>query len=264
MLNSLFECASESISAVVYSLGYHARTTLETWRDRGRIPAELDIEQIEIVEMQEPRLLATETNRSYKAWCWSLEPAIVHRQLLDAPDGSILCYTDADVLYFSDPIPTIHSVMEHADVALSPHYFEKGGEKLSVGIFNFGAAIFRVCDRTKEIVSEWLEQTLERCDESVTDQMYLDRWPEKLGDRLMHLPPTWNVGPWRINAASGSPPSIDGYPIVSVHYHEFRRGAGRNPIAINGVDFNRTNYLLSPFVVSALYEPYEEVLRPYI
>lgn len=273
MLNSLFEHACSGTAATVYSLGYHARCALQGWQTHGRLSKWAEIEQIEVVEMQEPRLAAAEKNRSYREWCWSLEPAIVHRELLDADDGDIICYTDADSFYFSDPIPAIRSVMEHADVALSPHHFPPGQEsrERTVGKYNFGCGVFRACDLTRRIVGEWLDQTLEKCDEfGAGDQKYLDQWPDKLGDRLVELPRSINLGPWQmahVVQMNGQPMIDYGLtlgPLISAHMHEFRRGIGRNPITLKGEAWNRSNYELHPSTVESVYLPYEAALSKFL
>lgn len=217
-------------------------------------------------------------NRSHREWCWSLEPAWCAFNLHIVDDGDIVVYTDADSFYFADPVPTIRSVMEHADVALSPHHFPPGQEhkERSVGHWNFGCGVFRSCDLTRRVVGEWLDQTLAKCDEfGAGDQIYLDQWPEKLGGRLAELPPGMNLGPWSLAEAVCD---IDGnlmhmktgerhttiFPLISYHFHETRRGTGRNPVQIKGESWNLTNYDIHPSTRECVYEPYIRELKRFL
>jgi len=173
--------------------------------------------------------------------------------------------------------PPAGSVMEKADVALSPHWFPPGKRKDSVGYYNFGIGIFRVCDLTRILVSEWLDKTLAKCDDSTNDQHYLDQWTEKLGTHLAEIPQGTNTGPWslsetRLHPITGKPmvrlypddsesPCV---PLISYHGHEMRRGFGRNPVTIKGIEFNLTNYPVSASVLQHVYEPLIKALEQFL
>lgn len=266
MIDSLLRHVSEEIVVTLHHLDSPTSDQMNWWISRKRLPP-ICLDPIWLVESQEPRLEEAQKNRSYKAWCWSLEPAIVHRQLLDHVDGTILCYCDADVMWCADTVPDILAAMERADVALSPHRFPKGHEhrERSVGKFNFGVAVMRVCDLTRKVVGEWLDQTLEKCDEYAGgDQIHLDSWIDKLGMRLAELPATWNAAPWQNVEITGDPPMLGDKRLVSWHFHEHRRGIGKNPVIINGEPWCRSGYDLPESTVQSVYLPYQTELEKFL
>lgn len=258
MLRSFMQHTSERFKICVLWLG-----------KRDALSGDHNIEVVMLNQFinSESRLFEARDNRSWRSFCWTLEPALVHSCLKAQKDGEIVVYCDADVMWYADPIPDILAAMERADVALSPHRFPKGQEHRyrSVGKFNFGVAVMRACDLTRKVVGEWLDQTLEKCDEYAGgDQIHLDLWIDKLGMRLTELPATWNAAPWQHVEVNGSPPMIDGERLVSWHYHEHRRGLGKNPIIIKGEPWCRSGYDLPESTVQSVYLPYQMELEKFL
>ena len=220
------------------------------------------------------QLMLAKIGRTWREFCWMAEPIAVESLMDVLEDGDVACYVDADQFFFADPVPGILAALDNADVALSPHHFPPGQEhrEKSVGRFNFGIGAFRACDATRKLVAGWLAQTLERCDEHAAgDQKYLDEWPAVLGERFAELPRGMNCGPWQLSEVvpaydpTGRPMPLlnegdDLVELVSFHFHEFRRGTGKNPITLNGASWNRSNYQLHPSTIETVYRKYEAEL----
>lgn len=269
MLDSLAQVCRESIMRHVVWCG----------SDRSHSAAGGDMSEIGMCDLAAwRRLKPLREKRQINHWFWSLEPAIADHFLNILPDGDILTYVDADQYFFSDPIAVIQDALSGPSIiALSPHYFPVGKEKGAVGKFNYGIGCFRVCDETRSIAEDWLDQVIEKCDDARNDQHYLSEWPEKYGNWLAELPITVNCGPWQIpeitSHVSTGDPMIEAWhdrfgseydPLVSFHFHEFRRGTGRNPITLKGEGWNRTNYELHPSTIESVYTKYEAALSKFL
>ena len=192
-------------------------------------------------------------------------------------DGEIVVYVDADSFFFSDPIPAIQESLKNADVALSPHFFppEHKDRERTCGKWNYGCAAYRACDLTRQVVGEWLEQTLAQCDENANNQHHLKDWPEKLGNRLAELPRGVNCGPWSLPIVKHRSLSYtlpeDGpnalyrtTELISFHAHEFRRGHGPNPVILKGEEWNRSWYDIEPDTIEHVYLKYESELEKFL
>lgn len=263
MLTSLKQHMSEQFDAEIL------------WLDDNPFPTEtvtrlpVFVEQLRHFLAEYPQVADVRSTRSWKSFCWSLEPAVVHSILNSSDDGQIVVYCDSDMWWLADPIPDILGVMERADVALSRHHFPAGQEhrERTCGIWNFGVGVFRACDLTRRVVGEWLNQTLAQCDETVNDQHHLDSWEEKLGDRLTELSQGVNVGPWQnpiIDPETMRIISGNGARLISYHFHETRRGIGKNPAVIKGEDWNLTNYFINASARQYIYEPYLKALEAFL
>ena len=72
---------------------------------------------------------------------------------------------------------------------------------------------------------------------------------------MFEFPETVNCGPWQ-NPEIDANRRLHGKPLVHYHFHEFRRGHGKNPVMINGRPWNMTNYHLPETTRRSVYEPY--------
>lgn len=279
---AMARCMLASLRRVSTGLHHHL-----VWCDEQ--PSSIKDSPINVHQLSElhswPRLQQIRNTRIGKFWFWSLEPAIVDHFLSLCQDGDMVLYVDADSYFFQDPIPAIEqSLGKNACVALSLHCFppDKKDRERTCGKFNFGCGAFVACHDSRAVVAEWLDQTMEKCDESKNDQHHLDEWPEKLGSRLAELPRGINVGPWQLmyTPRVGSVVVYNGRvheswktgdgsagcssPLISYHFHEFRRGFGRNQITLNGEAWNRTNYELHPDTIESVYKAYEKELTVFL
>lgn len=196
------------------------------------------------------------TQLSRKAWIWLLEPVSVYESI--KRNQCDVAFIDADTYFFSNPQP-VFDKLGNAQIGLTPHYFPAGKEhqEKSVGRYNLGFAYFR---RTAmQLCREWCERTIRYCPESTGAQKHLDdlRGHAEFGRQV-------NCGPWQLPECQGSPPTLDGEPLVLYHFHEFRRGSGRNPTTINGQLFNMTNYPIHPKTLESVYEPYIAELQNWV
>ena len=191
--------------------------------------------------------------KTWKEYCWLLEPLLCQSMLEDMGVDAFV-YVDADSFFFGTP-----SFPKGAAVALSPHNFPDGQthREATVGRFNFGFGYFARWQATIDLVSCWVDDTLERCDgNSAGHQMSLDDWPDVIGTLFTELHAE----------ITGDRPTIGGEPLVHMHFHEHRRRlvGGKNPVMLKGQRWNRTDYPIHPETLSSVYLPYERVLERYI
>ena len=125
-----------------------------------------------------------------------------------------------------------------------------------MGRFNFGFGWFRANNRTRELIDIWLQKTLNDCNENTAgDQKHLDDWID-LGEELYEFPAGVNCGPWQLPSVLDNPLRVPGGELICYHFHELRRGGGRNPVHICGKPWNLTNYDISSNAMSKVYQPY--------
>lgn len=48
------------------------------------------------------------------------------------------------------------------------------------------------------------------------------------------------------------------------HFHEMRRGTGRNPVTLNGEQWNRTQYDIPASTLESVYLKYEQALEQHL
>lgn len=203
-----------------------------------------------------------QADRSYRDFAWTLEPIwcwFITRQSHEQG-----FYVDADSFFFNGIESVLAEIEPHHLVGLTPHNFPNPEREKQCGRYNFGFGWFRCNDETQGFIEEWAIQTIENRGEGYGGQRLLDQWPSILGDSLLDFKSNCNVGPWQLPDVTGEPPMLRGKPLINMHLHEFRRGTGRNPVEINGVGFNRTNYELSPNTIESVYKPYEAILAKYV
>jgi hypothetical protein len=292
MLDSLYRRASEEISGHIICLG-DARFPMSAYANFGVYGLDWLLENIDpglALRLQDYR-----HHRTWKEFCWALEPVILLHGMMaaleeagtpDSEDPDFIVYVDADSYFLADPIKAIRrdmslpiSALQNNEaepmVGLTPHHFPAGQESRvdSVGYFNFGFGVFEPCATVISRVCEWIDLIL-GTGSGTAGQQSLDKWRATTGF-VAELRRGFNVGPWQRaeiklfpdvpiiisdRVVDGNTIFEGGIPLISYHFHEFRRGPGRNTTAINGIEWNRTNYDIHPATIKTVYEPYEDEL----
>jgi len=222
---------------------------------------------------------------SPRDYAWMMQACLPYWLMGRIPEN-YLVYVDSDCYFFQSLQPVIDNMPHKAQVGVCPHRYPRGRENESAGNYNNGMLILLNSREMMEHTKRWGRETIDRWDPkhmfSIThEQKLLDEWPAQLGELLCELPPEVDCGPWRLADMSVHP--IEGYPMLPIgeyheiegqrlvplqswHFHEFRRSNGncKNPIVINGQQWNRSGYELSPATIEAVYKPYEAAMSRYI
>lgn len=279
MIDSLIRHASEPFNLYCLWLDQTGKTIGECGRFPFDLPegGEMGIITLDLLmKIQGPKLAKAKENRPWREFCWTLEPAFIDAALRGpgAIDGTVAVYVDADSFFFADPIPAIKEAVYDASIALTPHYFPADmiDRVRTVGIYNFGFGVFKSNMATRGLVRSWLDKSLAVWGPGENDQTMLDEWPSIMGSQLVSMPRGFNVGPWQ-EIEAGYPFKCDElfgndgketFPIISYHFHEFRRGVGKNPISLGNEMWNRTNYDIHPSVIELIYKSYERELEKWL
>ena len=185
------------------------------------------------VEMSDPQILNAKSNRSKIEYYFTLSACFPLYLLLKYPHLPMLCSIDADVFFFSDPLPLFEKFEKHS-IVITPHKFTDelkatGVEKF--GRYNVSFQVFRRNEVGIRCLELWRTKCIEWCydryDETTNrfaDQKYLDTWMDdfkgevmELNDAATGLAP-WNLNNYPITFENGQLLSA-GEPLIFYHFH---------------------------------------------
>jgi hypothetical protein len=192
------------------------------------------------LEEQDPSLRAVRSTRSAAEYCWTAKASAVLHVFETSPELSVLTYADSDMELFADP-QVLLDEMGDGSVAIVPHRFAAlhAAAESTSGPYNAGWVTFRNDYRARRVLEWWRDRCLEWCyhrleDGKMSDQRYLDDWPQRfdgvhvLGHPGAGLAP-WNVARYELGEEDGRI-TVDGEPLVFYHYHSLRLYE-RTPVA---------------------------------
>ncbi|MCC7280759.1 MAG: hypothetical protein IT556_00165 [Acetobacteraceae bacterium] len=188
---------------------------------------------LRVADLGDGEFAALEGRRPHREFCWTAAPALCHHLVASAPEGSMVAYLDADLMFFRDPAELLAELDGGGSILIHEHRFspDRAEYEASSGRFNVGFVGFRVGEEARACTERWRAQVIALCVLDPArglcgDQGYLNEWPTLYpGLRIMR-----NIGggvaPWNLAAyrVGGTPraPSVDGVPVVFFHYHSFR------------------------------------------
>ena len=259
MLRSLQRfCSSKESEVIVLALDDAAADVMREHGGPGwRI--------ISIDDLADARLSALRHTRPYREFCWTCTPALSNYLVQTGTDGDIVCYLDADMMFFADPQVLLQELSGESTILVHEHRYspDKKDSEIMFGRFNVGFVAFRVGGEARQCAKRWRDQTIDVCvvdpEKGLCgDQKYLDEWPSLYpGLRIMK-----NIGggvaPWNVNAysvtTSPAGPAVNGTPVVFFHYHAVTPyfDARLGLVAVDPAD----TYTFSRAIRKAFYRPY--------
>jgi hypothetical protein len=184
-------------------------------------------------DLGDAELAALEGVRPHREFCWTAAPAICRQLVAAAPEGDMVIYVDADLMFFRDPAELLAELADGGNILIHEHRYspDRAHYEPSSGRFNVGFVAFRVGEEARACTERWRAQVIELCVLDPArglcgDQGYLNEWPALYPGLkiLRHL--GGGVAPWNLRAyeVSGtrSAPRVDCVPVVFFHYHSFR------------------------------------------
>lgn len=166
-----------------------------------------------------------------------------------------ISYVDSDVYFFDDP-EYMYKEIGQREVAIVSHNFpEHDFARLSPnGLYNVSIMYFSNTGKAIDTLMWWNSACRAKCDaQSCGDQLYLNQFPEMLGDRLCILDGIFHgMGPWSAYTYGFDPgPKIGIKRLVSYHFHEFKQ---------QGDSFYWTGYPVTKEQLEHVYLPYSQVI----
>ena len=183
------------------------------------------------IEERYPELIEAKNNRNKVEYYFTLSPVLPLFLLETNPDLSYITTLDADICFFSSPVPLFEK-FEKYSIMITAHDFDDISEsRLKYGKYNVSFQSFRNDEIGVSCLKQWKSQCIEWCFDVLdgnryADQKYLDSWVEEFksvmvldGPALGRAP--WNANKYAIESKSSSFVSND-TPLVFYHFHGLR------------------------------------------
>jgi len=238
-------------------------TTYETL-DRLSLPG-VRLISLDQFEAADPSLRKAKAERSAVEYFWTCTPSLPLYILSHYPKIDLITYLDADLCFYSDPMP-VYSEMGDGSILIVEHRYAPEHAHLAAtsGIYNVELLAFRRDDRGLTCLRWWRARCLEWCykrieDGKFGDQKYLDDWPQRFAGVVAlknvgaGLAP-WNAAQYNVRWQDGRI-NVDGAPLIFYHFH------GLKKIARNAIRPAGHAYRLSSSLIEHLYFPYMDALR---
>ncbi len=199
-----------------------------------RVLNELDLPEVEPIALQDfengdALLLAAKPSRSRVEYYFTCTPSLPLYILNHWPAVDLITYLDADLFFFSDPVPLFDEIGDHS-IAIIAHRFPLRLRYLEMhGIYNVGWLTFRRDEQGLSCLQAWRDQCIEWCFDRVEevrfgDQKYLDDWPQRYTNAVVlqhtgaNLAP-WNVANYQIHGQPGRL-WVDDQPLIFYHFQD--------------------------------------------
>jgi len=202
-----------------------------------------------LADVENPQLLQVKPTRSRGEYCWTMTPFTP--KMVFERDTSVqrVTYLDAD-LWFRQSPRAIFTELENSGkaVLITDHAYAPEFDQSHIsGKFCVQFTTF-VRERSEVVRERWADQCIDWCyarveDGKFGDQMYLNEWPARFGDRVHVLQDKELVqGPW--NTARFPPGEA-----VAFHFHGLRLFRGGKVLLTDHYPIYRSTR-------EVLYQPY--------
>lgn len=219
--------------------------------------------------LENDKLLAAKSNRSYHEYCWTLKPFILNYVMKVYKNTEYFAHIDSDLFFFSDPVEIIKEapmsslfLTDHNNSSNFLHTYETSG------IYNTGFVCCKNDSTSNLAVEWWLDKCLEKCcivadvkEELYGDQRYVEKWPELFPN--VHVVKTkganvaqWNVGGFEVREEDGKV-YINNDDLIFYHF------SGLSIISKN--EFNlSTFFAITDNPLNMIYMPYIKMLSRHV
>ena len=187
---------------------------------------------LEQFEKNDPELLDAKRNRSRIEYFFTCTPSLSIFVLNQSPDIDRITYLDADLFFFSSPLPVFQETGDHSIAIIDHRFPEYLLHKYKYGRYNVGWISFRNDQNGVRSLQWWRSACNEWCYDRLeagryADQKYLDDWPMRfqhvvvLKHKGANLAP-WNLANYKIRL-NESRIMVDEQPLIFFHFHGFRQ-----------------------------------------
>jgi len=222
---------------------------------------------ISLNEFEDDQLLRVKTGRTRGEYCWTCASSTI-LYVLEHYDEQICTYLDADMMFFSSPLPLFEE-MGNNSVIITEHRYTPRYDKSKIsGNYCVQFVTFRKDERGLKALRWWRGRCLEWCyaryeDGKFGDQLYLDDWTSRFEGIhvLQHLGggmAAWNVQQYDVILQNDrlfgrEKTTGEEFDVVFYHYHYVRF------FADGTVELGRR--ILTEDVQRLLYVPYLKELE---
>lgn len=186
--------------------------------------------ELKDVEQWDNELLVAKGNRSRIEYYFTLSP-VLPLFVLEHFKVDLVTYLDADLMFFSSPVP-IYEELGEGSILITEHRFSENlKDSIKYGRFNVQCQVFRNDEAGLKCLRRWRKQCLTWCydrleDGRFADQKYLDEWPGLYGDSLViSQHPGIGVAPWNILSlairSQKGEITVNNEPFVFYHFAGF-------------------------------------------
>jgi len=181
-----------------------------------------------------PRLKIAKLNRTLIEYYFTITPFLIKFTLEQKCEKNSFCfYLDADTFVFKTE-NRFNSILKTCDIALSPHNFNKIGEKIYIkyGKYNVGLIGVRNNPMGQSFSTWWANSCFDWCKDFVldgkfADQGYLNDVPKLFNNVKIINELGLIAGPWNISSNKVSSQLneiyIDGYKLGLFHFHGLKK-----------------------------------------
>ncbi len=188
---------------------------------------------LEEFERDDEPLKIAKTNRSRIEYYFTCTPSLSLYVLNHYPEVDLITYIDADLFFFSSPLPLFEE-MTDASVAIIGHRFPTKLKGLEVnGIYNVGWLSFKRDINGLACLQWWRDRCIEWCYDRIengrfADQKYLDDWPTRFQNVVVLEHKGANVAPWNLenhhlSYQNGNTVTVDNQPLIFFHFHGLKK-----------------------------------------
>lgn len=193
---------------------------------------ELELIRLNDFERGNQALLQAKQNRSRIEYYFTCTPSLPLYVLNNFPDVDLITYVDADLYFYTDPIPIYEEIGDYS-IAIIGHRYAPQYKGMEVcGKYNVGWLSFRRDENGFACLNWWRDQCNEWCykrheDGKFADQKYLDDWPTRFKNVKVIQHKGANLASWNIENYKVSVKSdkvwIDEQELVFFHFHGFKQ-----------------------------------------
>jgi hypothetical protein len=212
-------------------------------------------------DFEDEELLRIKPTRTVAEYCWTCTSSLPLYILKQNPDLDMITYIDADIFFYSDPLPVFLEFGNNSIMIIEHRFAPEHKHHEIFGRYNVEMVTFRNNNDGLECLEWWRERCIEWCfakyeDGKFGDQAYLNDWPSRFKNVhvLQHkgagLAP-WNISKYNIHIKNDEI-FVDNVKLIFYHFHEFK-------ILKRG--FELCDYAIPRNIRSIIYEPYISAIK---
>lgn len=222
-----------------------------------------NVELISLEEFEDEDLLRVKKDRSLVEYFWTCTPSLPTYILRKYPELNVITYIDADLYFYSDPLP-IFEEFNNSSILLIEHRYatDVKNKTRNNGRYNVQFITFRNDATAINALEWWRQRCIEWCyrrfeDGKMGDQKYLDDWVTRFQDVCVLRNKGAGLAPWNIIRYNVREVAdkifVDDDELIFYHFHFFKMYTKSL--------FNLSTYRLSDEHKRLIYVPYIRNMR---
>jgi hypothetical protein len=220
---------------------------------------------IKLSDFENENLLAVKEERTAGEYCWTCASSSI-KYCIDTYKLDHCTYIDADLLFFSNPMP-LYEEMGDKSVLITKHRYTPCYDQSDTsGIYCVQYMTFKNDEAGMEVLNWWIDACLEWCfcrveDNKFGDQKYLDDWMRRFScvHELKYLGggvAPWNVQQYAFKKTKGRLRGKESFSnrkfhLIFYHYHGLTY-AWNDSFKLTdesyAINSNQVNYIYKPYV----------------